>query len=1622
MEIQLLLQFKEKLVSLFESDKVSEFLLSHRVISRDTHDRVNLLDGNLPPGRKGRYLYQQVCDRISEDEGVFNRLVEFLKTWEGGASQGRAVAKDLVRVKEGKMETGLMGGGGLEEKDIPGLLKTIPDCHKWEEIGLALSLPECVREECRKKSSDVLRFSAVLLAWVRFCGGKGVKPATVDSLRDALKSNIVNLCNCAQKLEAWQRVLPEEGHSVDDKFMEISYQSCDTEVSEGKSTLLEVEVRGGGGSESYQWSKDGQPLHDKEGFSGISSNMLYISRATQRSEGKYLCSVTVDTGIKCTDKVKVKVLYPQEKKHLLQLYSHMKKDEPRFNPTFVNLMLVKQTRRNRCDYTVRGDVDDILQDKELVKYEEVFGKFKEGDLVLVEGRPGSGKTTLVNKVTQDWAQGVAILQGAKYVFLVTLRHLNYSRKDKSLIDILGTFYDCETLSKSTEEDLRSCRGKGACFVIDGWDEYKNNKEMESVIYKLIKKTCLPSSMVVVASRPVASSSIRDICSRRIEVVGFTKEQVNRYVETYPFETSRTEASGMAPNLKAFLEHHPNVQHMCYLPVHAQIICFLYNEKEGNIPHMENKIYEEFAISTLLRHKQRNREELHLNSLEELQETEDRLQFNGICKLAYDMVINSQQLVSKEEAQKFLLAEGSFYGLLTVEHVSKRLHDVEEVCTFHHFTFQEYLAARHITGLSEDEQISVICNLKTHEVLKNVRKFYCGMVKYKESKVLRSSNVFLAHLMENPEISFWHCVHCAFESQLTEFCDYIIRDCELYVDGYSASTPADFAALGYVITRASKCVSKLKISACNWAEDAALALPSMDQNNRLVSIKAVKCKVAMLSDDASAALNGLLSQLSSLEEIDLQGLKINAGSAELFTKDVRLPQLSSLKLSLPMAPCSYPEHILRLLKFGSDKDFTVSYNCLKDDLYSMDPSLWRRILSYVFDSRKHSDNHISWLHVYNSNELCPFPQERLSFCIVVNCGIDDEVAKILAVTLNPSVLEKLVLDFNRISDSGAKALATCLAGSCVLREVSVQCNSIGDSGARAIADAIGKCGSLRKLDLQGNIVSDEGAVSIAETMKDVPGLDLYLHNIDVTEEGISRVLQHRATTHIETMVFGSSWNSICDGGTEALRRAFLCKTLPALRICVTDVNYVTTNMKNIETVIAESVAGVQFRSLSVSWINAKALSSLCGILNYTKHLHHLHFENSFFETMEGDVWNDFCAQLNELTCLRSLSLCCSSELLSVMLENFKGWPNLQSLDLCKNTSKSHGVDVLCKVLVQCKSLHHLDFSDYEMGDSGAEALAEALKDHTSLRQLKINGYCTVDKLSLVGMNSWSKVIRSNSIQHLDLSHQAIWPTFVYDQVRAIWAGRVALSSDVTSSIIERRNNLRTLSIGSNLCISSDVLCEHLKSFTNLEKLDVSFKLGTSGELLASFIEALKCCKQLTELDVSCNNIGILGKRISLDSSFKFGWQLVKLDMSSNNLCSQGMEVLAETLQRCINLQVLNLAKNMISFDGVAALLEVMDSHPYLKELELEGNNIGIDGAADLVKGWKHKTVLKLGLEKCFDWSHEKYLVEGKRYCPYCHVLLHNNHFVIIHIALTKCHGEVGSFYSSTKHCLPKIIPK
>ncbi len=104
-------------------------------------------------------------------------------------------------------------------------------------------------------------------------------------------------------------------------------------------------------------------------------------------------------------------------------------------------------------------------------------------------------------------------------------------------------------------------------------------------------------MVVVASRPVATGTLRNICQACIEVVSLSKNQIYSYIKTYHFPHQN-----IVNTMRKCLDQHPNVLHMCYLPVHAAMIYFLFSKLEGDIPHREIQIYELFTIATLLRHR------------------------------------------------------------------------------------------------------------------------------------------------------------------------------------------------------------------------------------------------------------------------------------------------------------------------------------------------------------------------------------------------------------------------------------------------------------------------------------------------------------------------------------------------------------------------------------------------------------------------------------------------------------------------------------------------------------------------------------------------------------------------------------------------------------------------------------------------------------------------------------------------------------------------------------------------------------------------------------------------------------------------------------------------------------
>ena len=144
--------------------------------------------------------------------------------------------------------------------------------------------------------------------------------------------------------------------------------------------------------------------------------------------------------------------------------------------------------------------------------------------ILIEGAPGIGKTVLAKEIAYQWANN-EILKEYKLVFFLYLRDPQV-HEVKSVKDILELF-----TFKNTPElhaYVRKRRGKNVAFLLDGLDEYPVALQKNSFITDLIKyendgKFFL-NSAVIVTSRPTVTLSLHDIVERRIEILGFPKEE------------------------------------------------------------------------------------------------------------------------------------------------------------------------------------------------------------------------------------------------------------------------------------------------------------------------------------------------------------------------------------------------------------------------------------------------------------------------------------------------------------------------------------------------------------------------------------------------------------------------------------------------------------------------------------------------------------------------------------------------------------------------------------------------------------------------------------------------------------------------------------------------------------------------------------------------------------------------------------------------------------------------------------------------------------------------------------------------------------------------------------------
>ena len=408
---------------------------------------------------------------------------------------------------------------------------------------------------------------------------------------------------------------------------------------------------------------------------------------------------------------------------------------------FINLVMTSREREQRggveeehVRMATEGNVSrmtEYMSKKNLkvpVELRDIFTLDKKHHkVILIEGAPGSGKSTLFWHICQKWSAGELFSQ-FQLVLLVKLGDCEIQKAEK-FEDILPFTDEKESIA----HEIVHRKGEGVLLLFEGWDELPNELQRGSLFQILIEKPhkySLQKVAIVVSSRQISSTGLQRYSSTRIEILGFTHQQIETYVKT-----SLKSQPKAASSLLNRIQQDPVLQGNCYLPLSIAIITHTFICMGHSLPETFCRIIQELALSCLYRHIKKHTPYGHLyrtlNSFEDLQ-SDIQDQFRVLCEKAYKCLCHSQYSFSYSDMPTLGLMQ-------SVQSFVVRGKSTQHY--FLHLSLQELCAAKYLMTLTEEEQCSEVADILENNVshLTNMLSFYSafgGWIRKETKEVLK----------------------------------------------------------------------------------------------------------------------------------------------------------------------------------------------------------------------------------------------------------------------------------------------------------------------------------------------------------------------------------------------------------------------------------------------------------------------------------------------------------------------------------------------------------------------------------------------------------------------------------------------------------------------------------------------------------------------------------------------------------------------------------------------------------------------------------------------------------------------------------------------------------------------
>ena len=1148
---KVILSFEGKIIRTIKAGDLTSFcfLLEDKgLISSEVKENMAILHPDIPHTRRCRYVLQKVYGAVGNHKSRFKDFLRILLAFPNGKTVKEQMLKKIgetKHVRNGDMKC--MGEDRVfEDKDLGPLYDFLSKyAHKWEGMATLLLRDsngiQYIKHECLSDSRKCLHMT--LQMWL--LGKQQSLSPTLKNLNKVLRSEAVQLArivdNLTDHLKSWDEDSSDNADSKsssdsDEEDNEPGMHSIVfTEPDKKVAVLLDFwHITRGNSEVTYTWYKYNKTL--EKNFTTI----LCITLSDISGEGVYKC--TRSDGKSKSASIRIRTPIDDFKQFLSDRYfkTHTVNvdDWPVVKQsTFIKLAVVKghDIKNDKFSYkTIFGDADDIISRKSNIDYISAFNSLTHEDRVLVEGRPGSGKTTLVHKISHDWASQIFTWDHLRLLFVV---HLRGFQGDPfiGLKDIIARYYESPVQIEAIMEYAAKHSGLGLGFILDGMDEYQPENVGETYISKLIEGLALPRALVIVASRPAAVAKYRRKANTRIEVLGFFKEHIRNYIESYEF-SSQSKCS----ELLKYLEDHPNVHHMCYLPIQAAMVCFLFDNCGKILPKTETEVYKEFTRQYLLRTLYRYKTDVYLESIFDLQ-GQEKDYFHSICALAFEKTHSSKQIILQSEVS-MLSIKGvhSSLGLITIDVAATRCGFQNEY-TFCHLTLQEFLAACHISLLTDEEQLQVIEKYGGMRLMQVVFKFYCGLVKFGDDCVKFRT------LLQHSNFDVCTRARISFESQQECTCDYVAETNSFNLLDHRYLLPGDLVAIGYVIVHAmNNPVEELKISVCQHEESLEAFVKEIKKGNNVINSIHIGHNLLAIDFPIYGKPVTVTSTLINSFKLESLVLKLTIGMNDSIGRygighiAHALENCSSLA-SLDLSDNNISDSEVRFLA----QKLPVSLKSL--DMYNNDIS----DIGVLVFAEKLPNSNLTLLDI-GCNRISDvgvealvqtLPSSELTSLNLSDNNITDRGVVALAPVLSRCNLRSLDLGFLGISIVGVRSLVKDLQS---LTSLSFQYCLVSDIGAQALAEGLINNNSLITLNLTSNKLSCDGARALAESLAhcSLTSLNLSYNNgiSDIGVQALAERLSHSSLTSLNLACTG-----ISDIGTRDLARSLPSSKLKLLNL-------------------------------------------------------------------------------------------------------------------------------------------------------------------------------------------------------------------------------------------------------------------------------------------------------------------------------------------------------------------------------------------------------------------------------------------------------------------------------------------